>query len=434
MSLKKLTTDSAIADIATQFASRFRERLRPLRMIGKEAEFPVVTHGGRAADVSALLHALLDEGGFTAHYDDPETKNILVGVARAGLDVATEVGRGTVELALKPCADLWELEKEFGNAMALVTRVAKSCGMSLLGFGIQPRTPATRALMTPRKHYRALHSAIGKPWLKLTTTAADQTHVDICRAELLDAINWMNLLSAPMIALCANSSVYGGRVGKYVAGREGLLRELGELRYGMTPRRFTSLEEFIRYLCDYRCFILPANGKYKTFNHSFTNHLTADTQPPNLFSDFLFHEHYVWNSARARVAQSTIEVRPACQQPPGESVAANALALGWVEVLPQIAAYFDDTLGDDAWDTMRVYRRAVVREGLDARAPVPGMIRALVAIAQAGLARRGRGEEKFLEPIWQRIECGESPGMRARKVMQRGGITALLKEKTFQVL
>ncbi len=416
-----------MADIATQFVSRFRKRLRPVRMIGKEAEFPVVTHDGRAADVSALLHALLDEDGFTAHYDDPETKKNLVGVARAGLDVAIEVGRGTVELALQPCADLWELEKEFGNAMALVTRVADSCDMSLIGFGIQPRTPASLALMTPRTHYRALYRAVGEPWLALTSTAADQTHIDICRAELLDAINWMNLLSAPMIALCANSSVYGGRAGKYVAGREGLLRKLGEMRYGMTPRRFNSIEEFIRYLCDYTCFVLHTGNQYKNYQLPFINYLTRSRNP---FDDFLWHEHYVWNSARARVAQSTIEVRPACQQPPGDSFAANALALGWVESLPQIAAYFDDALGDDAWDTMRAYRHAVVREGLGAHEPVPGMIRALVEIAQVGLVRRGRGEEKFLEPIWRRIECGESPGMRVRKVMQHRGITALLKEIT----
>ena len=432
MSSKKSIIDSALADITTQFASRFHETLRPLRMIGKEAEFPVVTQDGRAADVGVLLRAFLDEGGFTPHYDEAT----LVSVAREGLEIAIEVGRGTIELALSPCADLWELEKEFGKAMALVTRVVESCGMHLLGFGIQPRTPASHALMTSRKHYHALYRAIGKPWLALTTTAADQTHVDICRTELLDAINWMNLLSAPLIALCANSSVYGGRAGKFVAGREGLLRSLGEDRYGMTPRKFSSLDEFIRYLCDYRSFILRDGDKYKQFNKPFTNHLTASAQPPNAFSDFLFHEHYIWNSARARVAVSTIEVRPACQQPPSEPFAANALILGWVEALPQVVAYFDDTLGNKTWDVMRVYRRAVVRDGLRTREPIPGMIRVLVEIAEDGLVRRGHGEEKFLLPVWKRIERRESPGMHARKLFEREGMQGLLKEikiKTWKV-
>ncbi len=427
--------NTKIDNLAAQFASRFRETLRPIRKVGREAEFPVVTRDGRAGDMIALLHALFDEGGFIPHYEtspnsadqlsnDLTTQPLLIGVERAGLHVGVEVGRGTVEFSPRPCDDLWQLQNEFDDALALVTRVAESRGMFLLGFGIQPRPPATRVLMTPRQHYRALYNAVGAPWLKLTTTAADQTHVDICRAELLDAINWMNLLSAPLIALCANSSVYAGRVGQFVSGREGLLRALGETRYGMTPRKFTSLEEFIRYLCDYPCFIL--RDGFKKFNRPFTNLLIS--QSPNLFDSFLWHEHYVWNSARARVAQSTIEVRPACQQPPGESFAANALILGWVEALPQVAAYFEDVLGKMAWDVMRSYRRAVVREGLVASEPVPGMMRALVDLAQAGLKRRAREEEKFLEPIWNRIERRESPGMRARQTMLRKGLPGLLDE------
>jgi gamma-glutamylcysteine synthetase len=415
-------SNKSIAAIAAQFESRFRERLRPIRKIGREAEFPVVTREGRAADVGALLRALLDEGGFTPHYDDPGARDFLIGVERGGLYVAIEVGRGTVEFSPRPCDDLWELQREFENALALVTRVAESRGMFLLGFGIQPRTQASSALMTPRKHYDALYRAIGAPWLKLTTTAADQTHVDICRAELLDAINWMNLLSAPLIALCANSSVYAGRAGKFLSGREGLLRDLGEFRYGMTPRRFSDVEEFTRYLCDYPCFVLRDGNEFRQVNQPFVHSLSHHS-----FDDFLFHEHYVWNSARARVVNSTIEVRPACQQPPDESFAANALILGWVESLPQIAAYFTDAPGDGAWRVMIDYRRAVVREGLRAREPFPGMIRALVEIAQAGLKRRGRGEEKFLEPIWDRAERRESPGVRAREMMRRRGRDGLIR-------
>ncbi len=415
-----------IAAIAEQFESRFRERPRSLRKIGREAEFPLVTDDGRAGDVSQLWEPLIAEGGLTPVYDDPKSNPLIVAVEHADVNIAIEVGRGTIELSLGPYDDLWQLQAAFDQAVGLVARVAKSRGMFLLGFGIQPRTPASTALMTPKRHYEALYCTVGAPWLRLTSTAADQTHVDICRAELLDAINWMNLLSAPLIALCANSSVYAGRVGKFLSGREGLLRDLGETRYGMTPRRFDSIEDFIRYLCDYRCFVLPAGAGYKQMNRPFTQRLIA--QPPHLFDEFLFHEHYIWNSARARVANSTIEVRPACQQPPDEPMAANALILGWGESLPQIAAYFGDRFGTDPWQTMLRYRHAVVREGLAAREPVPHLIRDLVKIAQAGLARRGRGEEKFLEPVWRRVERRESPGERAVDAMTHAGIPGLLNQ------
>ncbi|MBI5029018.1 MAG: hypothetical protein HZB51_00725 [Chloroflexi bacterium] len=422
--LRVAQSDKLIADIATRFESCFREQLRPIRQVGREAEFPLITADGRAGDVSQLWGPLLAEPGFKPIYNNPQAQDLIYAVERGDLNIAVEVGRGTIELSIGPREDLWQLQEAYNQAIALVARVAESRGIFLLGFGIQPRTPPTLPLMTPRPRYAALHKAVGAPWLKLTTTAADQTHVDICRAELLDAINWMNLLSAPLIALCANSSVYVGRPGKFLSGREGKLGELGELRYGMTPRKFISIEEFIRYLCAYQCFVLPDGDGFKQIQLPFTQLLPYSQ---TLFDDFLFHEHYVWNSARARVAQSTIEVRPACQQPPDEPFAANALILGWVESLPQVAAYFTNTLGDAAWQSMLMYRRQVVRDGLRAKEPAPNLIDELVKIAEAGLRRRGRGEEKFLAPVWNRIERRESPGLRARKIFERKGMDALIK-------
>lgn len=420
--MKNKRADAAISAIAAQFESHFREKLRPLRKIGKEAEFPVVTSDGRAADVTGILQRLVEEHGFTARFD----QSVLAAAQRNGMEVAVEVGRSTIELALPPYDDLWELQKEYFAAIDLIVGVAESAGAHLLGFGIQPRTRPSIALMTPRAHYRALYGAIGAPWLGLTTTAADQTHIDIARTELLDAINCMNLLSAPLIALCANSSVYCGRAGAYVSGREGLLKDLGETRYGMTPHKFESVEEFIGYLCEYKCFVLSEKHHYKKLNLPFAHYLLTDS--PDLFEEFLWHEHYVWNSARARVKTSTIEVRPACQPPRDAPLAANALILGWVESLPRLAAYFREVLGDNAWEVMRMYRRAAVREGLQASEPAEDFVRDVLRISEEGLKNRGRGEEKFIEPIWERLERKESPGMKMRRVFETNGMERLLKE------
>lgn len=422
----KNSTDSLVAAIAARFEACFHQRLRPLRRIGREAEFPVVLADGRAADVNRLWDPLLSEPGFKPYYDDPQARTLLVGVEREDWNIAVEVGRGTIELSLGPYDDLWQLQGSFQKAMTLLVEAAASQGMYLLGFGIQPRTRPSTALMAPRPRYAALYRAVGAPWLGLTTTAADQTHVDISRRELLSAINWMNLLSAPIIALCSNSSVYAGRMGQYLSGREGVLRELGKFRYGMTPRQFDSLDEFIRYLCDYVCFVLPQDaGGFKRVCRPFGEYVRR--HPNNSFVDFLWHEHYVWNSARARVANSTIEVRPACQQPPGESLSANALILGLVESLSEVAAYFTDALGDDPWPTMITYRAAVVRDGLQVPEPVPGLLRSVVKLAEAGLARRGRGEAIFLAPIWRRLDARTSPAMHARETFREHGLEALLE-------
>ena len=82
----------------------------------------------------------------------------------------------------------------------------RAAGMRALGFGIQPRTPGSPALVTPKRRYAALLEAIGRPWLHFATTASDQVQVDITRGELPDAINVLNVLSPALIALTVNSS------------------------------------------------------------------------------------------------------------------------------------------------------------------------------------------------------------------------------------
>ena len=425
-------SDPLLAAIAEQYVSHFRETLGPIRMVGREAEFPLVWPDGRAGDVSLLWEPLLAQGGLTPHYDDPGTRRLLVEVSEPGMLVAIEVGRCTVELSIGPYEDLWQLQTAFDQALARVNGAARERGMFWLGFGIQPRTPASQGLMTPARHYKALRQAAGTAWLRLTTSASDQLHVDITRDEIPAAVNWMNLLSGPIIALCANSSVYAGRAGQYQAGREAFLADLGEQRYGMPPRQFGTTTDWIQYLSEFRCFVLPESTGFRRINRPFSEVLTAEARRgisfEQLYQYFLWHEHYVWNSARARVAHSTIEVRPACQQPPGESMAANALILGWVEALDEVREFLSSALGPDPGPAMVRYRRAAVRDGLGATEPSLGLMGALVEISRAGLKRRGRGEERLLAPINQRLASSQAPGQRAQQILRQSGMEALLEQ------
>lgn len=415
-----------IVDIADQYRAKFRKTLGPVRRIGREAEFPVVWPDGRGADVSLLWAPLLRQGGLEPVHEDD---GLLIGARGRDVAYQAEVGKATIELSLGPYDDLWELQHGLNRALDRVIRAAEQCGLWVLGYGIQPRSRSSSRLLTPRRHYQAFYQAVGMPWLRLTTTAADQTHVDITRGEVLDAVNGMNLLSGPIIALCANSSVYAGRAGRYLSGREGFLRELGIHRYGMTPSRFQSFETLIRYLAGYLVYVLPQDGGFRRVDMTFLQFADRELRrdPEALFKAFLWHEHYVWNSARPRVAHSTIEVRPACQQPPSELMASSALILGLVEALTQIQAYLSEALGPDPWPAMARYRKAVIRHGLSAKEPAPGMLSKLADFARDGLARRGRGEEQYLRPIYDRLSSGVSPAEGVRTSFRQGGMVELLR-------
>jgi gamma-glutamylcysteine synthetase len=378
---------------------------------------------GRAGDASLLWEPLRAEAKARVTYDDPERKMIVrVDVGPVGYEV--EMGRATVEVVLPPAADLHELEARTAEAVGRLVRAAASRGMLVLGYGIQPRTPRSRRLMTPKQRYRALYGAVGGSWLHFTTTAADQVHVDISRDEVMDAVNVMNVLAGPIIALTANSSVYVGRPGRFASGREGLLSSLGSDRHGMTPRRFASLEEFLTFICGQTCYVLTQDGRYVRYGRRFTSYLAR--HGPDLDA-YMVHEHYTWNSARPRAQHGTIEIRPACQQPPAEPLAASALCLAFVEAMPQIWAYLCERLGPDPWPAMAAYRRDAIRCGVRAREPARGFLTGLVDQAEQALRRRGRGEERFLTPIHRRLERRTLPADQAVNWFRRGGMETLIQ-------
>src|SRR3989454_12002459 len=419
----------AITTLAEQYAARFRETLRPMRMIGREAEFPIVYPDGRAGDVLQLWKPLLAAGGFSPRYDDPDARTLIVALTGPDGTVEVEVGRATVELVVGPYEALWQLARGSSRLLLRVVEAVHQMGMRVLGFGIQPRSRASRALMTPKRRYGYFAQAVGRAWWHFTATAADQVHVDISLAELVDAVNTLNLLSAPLIALTANSSVYAGRPGHYLSGREGLLGTLGADRAGMTPRAFVSVDEFVAYICHYPCYVLRRGGGFREYNRPFTEYLRR--HGPDIDA-YLWHEHYTWNSARPRAHTSTMEIRPACQQPHDASLVVAALGLGWVEALGELRDFLADAM-TDPWATLRQYRRAAIVQGLRATEPVKGFVEEVLRIAERGLRRRGGSEESCPGPLWGRLDQRTTPGDLARGIMRSKGMAALIDAASYQL-
>jgi gamma-glutamylcysteine synthetase len=427
------SADGTLEEITRRFAAGFPGEAPPLRTVGREAEFPVVRPDGRAADVFRLWPLFLERGGCEPIYDRrADGSELLVGVASENWSCVIEVGRATVELSIGPRPTLFGLARDMEEAQGLLEDVVRRAGLRLLGYGIQPRTPASPHLLTPKTRYFALLQAIGPQWLKFCVTAADQVQVDMGRNDLVRIMNLINAASGAIVALTANSPVYGGRVGRFASGREGLTANMVDepYRHGSSPRPHADLEEYVRFLADLRCLCLPdCDGGFKQVGKSFADYLRREPppEPGAAYEEFLFHEHYVWPSARPRARIGTLEIRPACQQPLGFAWVPAALALGLVEAADEAATFFESELGGDYWDALLLYRGRAVRHGLGAQEPVPGFLGTLLDFANRGLRRRNRGEEAFLAPAFDLLERRSGPASRARASFERGGNEMLLK-------
>ena len=164
-------------------------------------------------------------------------------------------------------------------------------------------------------------------------------------------------------------------------------------------------------------------GGYTTARGKFTDHLAREGAD---FPAFLFHEHYIWNSARIRTTYATVELRPACQQPWASHMLPAALSLGLIEAADEVAAYLTAVFADDAWAAMQSYVRRAIRDGLAAPQPIPGFLAEMIDLAAEGLDKRGLGEAIFLASARQRLSAGENPAQVARRLFAKQGMAGLL--------
>ncbi len=431
------TTDAELAPIFAELAERFAAGF-PLttptpRTVGREAEFPIVAATGEAVDARRLWQALLTNPALEPEYGAGALgqRDFIVGLKGPDFSYALEVGLGTVEISTKPCQNLFEIQEIMQDAVAQLVSAAARAGWRVLGYGVQPLSPPSLRIMSPKQRYLSLYRAMADPWLWYTVTAADQLHVAIGRAEMTAMLNYGSLITPIVIALCANSPVYAGRESPYCSAREGVMAAIraNEHRHGMLARPMRDLADFIETIAQATYLIVRAGGEIVPSSIPFTEYLRTHGAD---YPAFLFHEHYIWNSARLRAAYGTLEIRPACQQPWTETMAVAALNLGLVEAQPTLHTLMIEELGDDYWGRMRTYHQQVIRYGLDAPQPIPDLLRRVLTQTEAALTARGFGEERLLAPLWRRLERRQNPAQRARIVFRHDGLTGLLNHATIR--
>ncbi len=421
------------AELATRFAAGFPAQRPAVRTVGREAEFPIVSANGEAVDARRLWQSLLADGALEPEYGAGSMgqRDFIVGLKGPDYSYALEVGLGTVEVTTRPCRTLFEIHELMGEAVARLVSAAARANWRVLGYGIQPVSPPSLRIMSPKQRYLSLYRAMGEPWLWYTVTASDQLHVAIGREELVDMINYGSLITPIIIALCGNSPIFGGKESRYCSAREGVMAAIraNEHRHGMLARPMTSTVDFVETLAESTYLIVNAGGQIVPSSQPFSHYLVEHGAD---YPAFLYHEHYIWNSARARAAYGTLEIRPACQQPWEETMAVAALNLGLVEAMPEVSGLIRAEFGDDYWSVMQTYHRQAIRFGLDAPQPGSDLLARVLTLVEEALARRGFGEEVLLASVWRRLDRRQNPAQRARIVYRHDGMAGLLNHATIR--
>jgi len=440
------------ADILDYYLRRFEEkgnrsRLAGRRRVGMEAKFCLTDSHGKAVSGEQLegFFGGLAARGWRVEIDG--NLGVSIGAVKefpmCPAAVATGTGHCKIEFSVPHGRTLQELERNFGRMVEDASGSLRKMDVYLLCLGVHPVTEPHPGLVQRKKRHIFWDRVFSTGLVYLFAISADcQAHVDIEPGEVRDAVNVLQGLAGAQIALTANATIWKQAVDEdHLDVREAFwdwwLPDSD--RVGVARRPFASLEHYVDHIASMRPVFVERRGKslgiyaYENFKEYYHAGGGAKAVTPEgdsisiqpLEKDIDLHDTFNWSVARLS-RYCTIENRVNCQQPPEDIMTVPALTLGLVENLAEGVTLLE---GYD-WGVLRTSRRRSLMQGPGMFVEDPAMrelCRGMLQVAQRGLVARGEGEERFLAPLWDRLESASCPALEARRLFLKGGITALLE-------
>ncbi len=376
---------------------------------------PVPYHGERS--IKGLLDGLKDGFGWDGVY---EAGNIIA-LSRPGshANVSLEPG-GQFELSGAPLDSVVETAAEIDDHLAQVKAVGGKLGIGFLGLGASPVWSRGETPVMPKGRYGIMApymDKVGKYGRDMMfRTCTVQVNLDFAsEADMVKKFRVSLALQPIAAALFANSPFLDGKPNGFLSFRSEVWLDTDTARSGMLPFVFEdgmSFERYVDYALDVPMYFVMRDGKYiNTAGESFRAFL--DGRLPQLpgekpvMKDWADHLTTIFPEVRLK---KYLEMRGADS---GLTPMLAALPAIWVGLL------YDQAALDAAWDLVKDWtaderqalRNDVPRLALGATLrgrTAKDITHDVLKIARAGLAARGLGEARFLDPLDGIVERGRT--------------------------
>ena len=379
---------------------------------------PVPYEGERG--IGALLDTIAESDGWHRILEDGH----VIALEKAGASITLEPG-GQLELSGAPLRSIHETCDEFQTHLALMKRVSESPGIVWLGLGIHPIHPVEVLPRMPKARYRIMRRYLPTRGSLSTemmhATATVQANFDYQdEADMANKLRMAMGVSPIVSAVFANSSLSEGKANGFISRRLHAWSHTDPDRTGLLPMVFEpgfGYRRYVEWALDVPMFFVVRGDHYEpaegmTFRQ-FMKRGRAELRPT--LADFDRHLATLFPEVRLK---HIIEVRGADAVPPGLTCSLPAL---WKGLL------YDADAREAAWELVRgssqeereAARADVARRGLAAHfagRPVLGIAREVAEIAREGLRRIGHAgrrdpdESSYLDPLFEQLELGVSPG------------------------
>lgn len=423
------------------------------RFIGVEVEIPVVRLDAGPTDFAVAQDAaqtFREHFGFEPEKFDDDDICFSATCPANGDNLSFDCSYNNLELSLGRARGIAELDQRFREYVRFLNARLQERGHTLTGMGVNPRHAQNRKDFIPSERYRMLERYLQKsriwnvpmyfhPYVDYGAFAsASQVQLDVDRDQLVPTLRAFSNVEPVKAVLFSNALLESEPQLLCVRDMlwENSTHGINPHNIGMFDCRLETVDDLLEYISTTSIFCTERNGRYINFMPiPIIDYLARDQVQGEYYEDGAYHP-IIFAPGPADLAylrtykfedltfRGTIEFRSCCCQPLAESMTVAAFHVGLMSQIDQLNALLDaDHVlfhhGYSATELRRIcnqreWPRFIERDGLSA------LCRDVLDLARAGLEQRGLGEERYLEPLFERARTLTSPGRAMANALEAG--------------
>lgn len=423
-------------------------------VVGVELEYPIVnlseiglsevTLPVDYAVVHRLAEAFVERFSFTGVKRDEDGEIYLAEDPVTGDSLSFDCSYNTLELSFGIEENICVLYGRFERYYGYIQEKLLAEKHTLTGMGINPGYPVNRRVPVRNPRYRMLlhhlesYTKYGNqiqfhhfPDFGLFSCAS-QVQLDATKEHVVEMLNTLNRLEPLKALLFANSAFDVDEAHRFLASRDFFWKHS---LHGLNPhnvdeydKRLHSVEEIVRYIRTESMYCLERDGKYVNFppiplqDYVQQKMIRGEYYDPAeegyrpftfepRVDDIVYLRSFKFNDLTFR---GTVECRSVCEQPVRDVLSVAAFHAGLAEKLSELTHLLeqDEDLYQQGYSIGELREMFVLRDrshNFDDAAY--HLLEQVLQLAEDGLAERGRGEEKFLDPLYDRVARRSNPAL-----------------------
>ena len=416
-----MTKQQAIKLLKEKYLSNMKEDSE--LFVGVELEFPIVETNGNKTNIEVtknLFRTLANLSDFEVEKRDDDQNPIQLVHCSSKDRILFELSYNTIEFAFERAHSIDEVAKRFEAYLKIIQPILQENNHEIQGHGIHPLWQENDNSPVKIERYKMLMAFLAMNGTGMKTHSypsygaficGNQVQLDVRRDNYLRIINAFNKIEAVKAYLFSNSEfsaeVWDTKIARDIFWEESLHGYYKE-NVGIYPKDYQSEEEFFNNLARTAIFTATREGKSYYFkpirveDYLDKKEITAYTADGNekiinpVKEDLKQHRSYQFQDLTAR---GTVEFRSVCTQPLETTFAPIAFELGLFVQLEKLENYLEDCSffkneEQDYRKLRKKYSKKILSK--EEKEAIQSFSKDLLDIAEAGLMKRGCGEEKFL--------------------------------------